>query len=635
MPKERENMFAPLHFVDYDIAGNSLRAYYDFNNRLIFVLDNTTGEYKPNVLLVIAKDSDRKWDDILANDYGVDLETVRPKKDNKYQKLDIEYDGLDIYDQLIRGYNDAADLSAVLARLDNYRADAARNAANERLAAAEDTAAKSRETIAKAHDSIDEIQARIKRLRAQLAQYKSKIGKEPTKQSAAKILRTESQIEMAGVKLSRAKRRLDKAQKRLAAAADEADSAREMLARLNRRTPVAVPYDAADVPVVVATPPTPAPVEHNVNINIVDNTNPPVPSDEEVQPLFSKDPEILDEEIAFKPIEFTSFDTVSHDDEADASVVAPLAFTPPVASMPASSDTDFDLAPVLDTITSVDAPREDDAPVPAEHAPINVTPVAPAAPVSAPADVAPAPVSSDFRPVSPIVAPAPVMPVDAGETPARKPTTLYYVMLVVLIVLSIFTLWVYQRSTSGNVPDLAAVGNVADDIAPTDAMSDNPFITEPDVPMADVVTEVAVAPVVTPEPVADEPAPIPEPEPVEPEPVPEPEPAPAEPVVVPEPVPEPEPDPIPVAPILPVTVAEPEPVIATEAEVIASKPAYNVSQQDKMFVADTEYETDGPVCDDGNPPDMNGCCAGEVFTDLGGGTVACCQEYGGDCYPPM
>ena len=38
---------------------------------------------------------------------------------------------------------------------------------------------------------------------------------------------------------------------------------------------------------------------------------------------------------------------------------------------------------------------------------------------------------------------------------------------------------------------------------------------------------------------------------------------------------------------------EPEPVIVpTEEEVLATKPAYGVSQQEKMFVADDNYETE-------------------------------------------
>ena len=86
MTNEREQFFQPLTLVDYDIAGNSFRAYYDADRKLVFVIDFLIDDIKPNVLLVINPVGDRKWDDILENDYGVDLETVRPKKNNKYQK---------------------------------------------------------------------------------------------------------------------------------------------------------------------------------------------------------------------------------------------------------------------------------------------------------------------------------------------------------------------------------------------------------------------------------------------------------------------------------------------------------------------------------------------------------------------
>ena len=40
-------------------------------------------------------------------------------------------------------------------------------------------------------------------------------------------------------------------------------------------------------------------------------------------------------------------------------------------------------------------------------------------------------------------------------------------------------------------------------------------------------------------------------------------------------------------------------------------------------------------CDDGNRPDKNGCCAGEVYTDAGDGWMVCCPNDGDNCFPPM
>ena len=89
MSDTREN-FENLTSREYNILGNTFRVWRDDAGVTRFVLDNTIAEYKPYVMLVLPSDGNRKWDDILQNDYGIDLETVRPKKNNKYQKLDIE-----------------------------------------------------------------------------------------------------------------------------------------------------------------------------------------------------------------------------------------------------------------------------------------------------------------------------------------------------------------------------------------------------------------------------------------------------------------------------------------------------------------------------------------------------------------
>ena len=85
MPREKKS-FQQLHVTDYEIAGVVFRAWKDDSDKLIFVLDTTTDEYKPNVLLVLNAHDERKWDDVLTNDYGVNLEDVRPRVDNKLRR---------------------------------------------------------------------------------------------------------------------------------------------------------------------------------------------------------------------------------------------------------------------------------------------------------------------------------------------------------------------------------------------------------------------------------------------------------------------------------------------------------------------------------------------------------------------
>lgn len=78
------------------------------------------------------------------------------------------------------------------------------------------------------------------------------------------------------------------------------------------------------------------------------------------------------------------------------------------------------------------------------------------------------------------------------------------------------------------------------------------------------------------------------------------------------------------------------------------------SQQFNEQILGVKYNTDGTVqnpysaptevaeeaapvltCEDGNPPDANGCCAGEIYTDMGEQGFNCCPESGGDCFPPI
>lgn len=840
-----------LTFREYNIAGNVLRAYYDADDKLVFVLDSTLDDRKPNALLVINPVGDRKWDDILANDYGVDLETVRPKKNNKYQKLDIEYAGLAEYDNLINAYETGGDLADALAELASFREESVRRAATERLAVANDNAEKARETIIKTRESISELQTKLRQLRAKLAQQKKQVGREPTKKSASKILRTDAQVDATNEKLRRAKKRLNNAQRRLIAADQDAEIARGILEQKNTvadvemKHGVARPRPSAVEPIVTTTynvsyddvtdndngdddngrddefpdsgihfstqidmspnnnivaaadanddnnvarmPDTEFDIDDNladVQTQIADEpkaetmADEPVKNEEEVKPLFDNDPEILDEEIAFKPINFGVSSPVP-DQTAESQPSAdvyetvvdekPLAFTPPVDDDKIVRDSPINVrpvtdefgentgntnsGPVLDTIKSVEMPVDNNdsnvqldselmsgvAPIrpDVESEPVPVRPEPVARPMvnennmgtPAPAPVAPD-VNAGARPVPPAAtlsnaaaAARPMSPITGNAAPTnpapRKPTWIYYVMLILLIGLSIFTLWLYQKNTNQNVPDLTATVPTVQESEQTspDVGSDidSPFIAEMDTSVSDEKTQITVdAPVA--EPV--EPVTVTEPV-VEPEPVPEPEPVEtvSEPVVTePEPVADIEITSIDMAPIKP--VAEPEPVIETEEEILASKPAYNVSQNENMFVASPEYDTETlrqnamqavdtvgpsvvtsndvananvnvpttpstnvtsggamnaapvvlqnqqvpvatsntveeyvpqavtsvvwedtvqnlPTCPDGTAPDVNGCCAGEVYTDMGEMGFNCCPETGGDCFPPL
>jgi hypothetical protein len=382
-------------------------------------------------------------------------------------------------------------------------------------------------------------------------------------------------------------------------------------------------------------------------------------------------------------------------------------------------------APVLDALTPVvpQLAQEDNGfELPSERmsADLPVSPVEPAptlAPVLSSAPAAPMPEISQ----SPIDGPGrPVSPITGGDvavvTPApRKPNVIYYTLLLVLIALSIFTLWIYQKSTNKNLPELGAtvqVETTEKSVAKNEQASDesSPFIVaeteQPKVEAKKVETE--PAPVKVEEPVV-----VPQPTKVaiaevEPETVPATPaevvtiasgvdivdvlPSPAMPVVEETPV-QPEPEVVEAAadedaeeveetsPFLTDEVVE-KPKSKSVAEIIASKPVYNVARDDKAFVADPEFETDAVeeefvdadeeleetvaeddfadsvagdaaiemavvaeptgveeveqnLCEDGSVPGEDGCCAGEELVDLGDGELACCVEGTEQCFPPM
>lgn len=710
MSSERDNIFQPIIPADYNIAGNAFRAYYDADKKLVFVVDSVITDIKPNVLLVINPVGDRKWDDILLNDYGVDLETVRPKQFNKYQKLDIEYTGLSVYDELIQAYNNNQDLTDYVQKLMAFRQMAAMHAAQERLDAANQNANRARETIDRTKTLIYDLQVRVKDLRAKATKQRRDIGKEPTKKSAAKILRTEAQIEATNDKLARAKKRLTKAQRRLTIAEDDAEIAQAILDKLENGSMM-----------------PPAPSENNAtftesenltmmtpmtqNITFTDTTNNDIiphtevqemaDNNEDVKPLFDTDPEIIDEEIAFKPIDFgATSDMVNQPAEQPvpdtnnvAPVDTPLSFAPPTdlsgnnsyssyddAPRDVDGQTENEAQPVSDVFTPVPVVEENiskseyetltgwgnddntgneygnsysndavtpqyDAPVASESAgftettytaPTQFDDVTPANPGygTPESEIGVAPVDSEMRPVSPITGGAAAEPAtdyvlensDVGVPVEKKKTSfLYYFLLLVLIALSVFTLWLYQQSVNGNLPELGAKTDVADvDVSVQEPMP---------------LPEPIAVPVIEPVPVVVEPV-------VEPEPIVVPDPAP---VVVPEPEPEPEPvveipepEPVSVIKSLRYVEEDEEPIVLeTEEEILAKKPAYGVSQNENMFVAAPEYETENieqeviETCADGQLPDSDGCCTGEFLTVLDDGAYACCVDGTDECFPPM
>ena len=473
-----KSIYGDLTMRAFDIDGNDISAFYDAGDDLIFVLDNTINQQKPNILLVINPDGDKKWDEILSTDYNVDLETIRPKVDNKYQKLDIEYSGLGVYEGLINAFNADEDLAEHLNQLAILRDSAARHSAMMRLNAANETISKTNATIVKTKESIAKLEARVKTLRSKLAATKKQIGRVSTKQSAAKILKLESQIEATNEKLKRAKKRLESAQRRLEAATVDAELASDLLNQPSTEIKQKTSSKSKNKPMVVARN---YPVQTMADDDDKDDDDFVEEYDEDtdeelpvsdVKPLFEQDPQILNNDIAFKPISFEppvfeepvqTIQNSTPDVDAETrsgSVLESMTpigepkpvFVPepvateestiesfePIANVPEFIPEPVDVEkPVLETMTPV---------VQAEQAVVDEPVVEPAQPAVPIAPVQPAaPVMNNFQ-----------TPLESAPERSR-PGFVYYMLLVILILLSIFTLWLYRKNmATDTIPALVA-----------------------------------------------------------------------------------------------------------------------------------------------------------------------------------
>jgi len=475
-----ETEYGTLNMRSYDIDGNAINAFYDDSDDLVFVLDNTINQNKPNVLLVINPMGDKKWDEILSGEYDVDLETIRPKQDNKYQKLDIEYSGLSVYENLINAYIAGDDLSEHLNQLNILRDSAARHSAMIRLNVANETIAKTNVTIVKTKETIVRLQERVKTLRAKLSAQKKEIGKIPTKQSASKILKLEAQIDATNEKLKRAKKRLDSAQKRLEVATVDAELASDLL---NQPALEIQQNPKPSKPVMVAPKYEVEKFEpakdksddddfdyddEDVEDEIADEDDEDINANSDIQPLFDKDPDILNEDIAFKPITFDAPSlNISTPEESEpvfkseniSETVPEIETETPIFTPPLEDNS------VLESMVPVR--EEESLPTVSEQRPVleSMTPVADLEPVVEQPKLEPQPVINNepqyqqpVMPVPPVVPPVRSVDISVSEQNNRsKPTFIYYLLLVILIVLSVFTLWLYQKHVGTNKPLLAAV----------------------------------------------------------------------------------------------------------------------------------------------------------------------------------
>ena len=529
---ERENFdsqtqYGSLVMRSYDINGNEISAFYDSSDNLVFVLDNTIDARKPNILLVINPDADKKWDEILSGDYGVDLETIRPKQDNKYQKFDIEYSGLGVYDALIRAYNSGDSLEESLNQLMILRDSAARHSAMTRLNMANEVISKTNATIVKTKESIVRLQARLKTLRAKLAEAKKGIGREPTKQSASKILKLESQIEVTNEKLKRANERLKSAQRRLETATVDAELASQLLnqpsneiKQVSKKRPVEVvpvkktlpvrakkiepeydEYEESEESEEEISDDNDKKEEYKEQIETEETKEEYTEEEnEKVEPLFDEDPQILNNDIAFKPISFeppvvpeisksdnvpvvnqdvivteeTTETTTKEETEDNKSDYEQNKEQQSVleSMKPIPFDEDLKPVPVVDLSEPEEVVKEEiveekteepdkKEPLELEVIKEDVRQYEPEV-VEKTTDTEEEKTYNEYPVVPPVAPIPPVMPQSSSnitvveEVEPKRSKFFYYLLLILLIVLAVFTLWLYQKNVKPSVPVLAA-----------------------------------------------------------------------------------------------------------------------------------------------------------------------------------
>ena len=399
--KEEPEFNGLLKSIDFKIEDNLLSAFYK-EDELIFVLDKTINETKPNVLLIIEQIDGRKWDDILANDYNVTLELIRPKIRNKYRKLDIDYDGLNIYKNLIEDYKNGNDLTNSLNELSNFRNSSIKMAASQRLVSSQNKIRKSSITVDKTDKTLSKLQEDFKKLRLKLQkQRKKNIDPE-------KIKRTEDRIQNLILKMRRSKKRLKRAEKRLETAKKDSDISEEIL----KQKYIMKTTKAIDV------------------------------MSEDVKPLFDKDPEVMDEKIAFKPINFDS-------DKFDETEVVPNMSG--IISDEDKNDIDIEYNnssenSVIDSIKAIEEDtveenKEEKIEDKKEEPEKFVEPLKrPVSPISG--QTIKGNLEQHYNNNNNILS--------SSQIVSNRPSPIYYLVLVLLIITSIFTLFLYQKRNCNN-----------------------------------------------------------------------------------------------------------------------------------------------------------------------------------------
>ncbi|MBN2676367.1 MAG: hypothetical protein JXR30_03910 [Alphaproteobacteria bacterium] len=219
------------HFVETDTL--NFTAYFDQSEKnLLFVLDRSNDSISPNTRLILSREDDsRSWDDILSQDYKVDLEKIRPKEGHLYQPLDIEYENLFLYKSFLE--NSENDLAAK--RLKLNREKQALDHTIKRLDEETDTLHKSQQTVMSSRKSVEDYTNRLNRLKQRKKAMEKKKKENPKSISPEKEARLENSLDRNNEAVKSRVKRLHHAEKRVEKAKEHIIEIKERLHNIKER----------------------------------------------------------------------------------------------------------------------------------------------------------------------------------------------------------------------------------------------------------------------------------------------------------------------------------------------------------------------------------------------------------------
>lgn len=219
----RDKNSSPTGLIECDAVHSlfNFTAFYADHGHLLFVLDKTCDQITPNVRLILNKDPknpDRKWDEILSKDYGLDLQQIRPKKGHLFQKLDIEYDNLSVYERAFDNPKDDILLNRIVINKEKAAfAHALKRMEEERygLEKAEETVEGSMNALKAVRKSLALAQARMQKLKALKKEHPHKVDEEKESRALELLYKAIEKEKIRERRVKRAKVRIEKSRREL------------------------------------------------------------------------------------------------------------------------------------------------------------------------------------------------------------------------------------------------------------------------------------------------------------------------------------------------------------------------------------------------------------------------------------